>query len=86
MRVTGQEVKAKWIRIELKKVEMLPGGGQTNSYFDFVGQSPMTLWQSSEEYESLKPVSSLNPCGGREADETSSPAAIARHPIRDPYT
>lgn len=58
----GQGVKAKWVRVELKKVEMLPGGGQTNSYFDFVGQSPMTLWQSTEEYGVLEPVSGVNPC------------------------
>ncbi|EIW74023.1 hypothetical protein CONPUDRAFT_170398 [Coniophora puteana RWD-64-598 SS2] len=48
-----QGVKAKWVRIELKKIESLPGGGQANSYFDFVGSSPINLWQSNEEYSIL---------------------------------
>ncbi|KAG1865224.1 hypothetical protein C8R48DRAFT_772922 [Suillus tomentosus] len=54
VRVGPQGVKAKWVRVELKKIETLPGGGQTNSYFDFVGSSPINLWQSSEEYGLLE--------------------------------
>lgn len=54
VRVGPQGVKAKWVRVELKKIETLPGGGQTNSYFDFVGSSPINLWQSSEEYGLLQ--------------------------------
>lgn len=54
VRVGPQGVKAKWVRVELKKIETLPGGGQTNSYFDFVGSSPLNLWQSSEEYGLLQ--------------------------------
>lgn len=50
-------VKAKWVRIELRKVETLPGGGVANTYFDFVGQSPINLWQASEEYAMLETVS-----------------------------
>ncbi|KAH7921057.1 hypothetical protein BV22DRAFT_756639 [Leucogyrophana mollusca] len=53
VRVGPQGAKAKWVRVELKKIETLPGGGQTNSYFDFVGSSPVNLWQSSEEYGML---------------------------------
>ncbi|KIK92149.1 hypothetical protein PAXRUDRAFT_26807 [Paxillus rubicundulus Ve08.2h10] len=47
--------KAKWVRVELKKIETLPGGGQANSYFDHVGPSPISLWQSSEDYSVLQP-------------------------------
>ncbi|KAG2037174.1 hypothetical protein BDR03DRAFT_1010875 [Suillus americanus] len=54
VRVGPQGVKAKWVRVELKKIETLPGGGQTNSYFDFVGSSPINLWQSSDEYGLLQ--------------------------------
>ncbi|OJA13603.1 hypothetical protein AZE42_02737, partial [Rhizopogon vesiculosus] len=54
VRVGNQGVKAKWVRVELKKIETLPGGGQTNCYFDFVGRSPVNLWQSSEEYGLLE--------------------------------
>ncbi|KAL1743424.1 hypothetical protein HDZ31DRAFT_65031 [Schizophyllum fasciatum] len=50
----GQVIKAKWIRIELRKVETLPGGGQSNTFFDFVGPSPVTLWQSDDEYGTLR--------------------------------
>ncbi|KAH9930769.1 uncharacterized protein B0H18DRAFT_1116880 [Fomitopsis serialis] len=46
----GQGVKAKWVRIELKKVEVLPGGG---TFYDYVGQSPINVWQASEEYGML---------------------------------
>ena len=54
-----QGCKAKWVRIELKKVETLPGGGQGNTFSDFVGPSPVNLWQSNEEYSMLPTVSSL---------------------------
>ena len=52
-----QGVKAKYVRVELRKIETLPGGAQ-NSFYDFVGQSPINLWQSSEEYSMLQSVSS----------------------------
>ncbi|RPD66516.1 hypothetical protein L226DRAFT_566938 [Lentinus tigrinus ALCF2SS1-7] len=51
VRVGQQGVKAKWVRIELRKVETLPGGGAANTFFDFVGQSPIHLWQSPNEGE-----------------------------------
>lgn len=50
LRVGPQGIKTKWVRIELRKVETLPGGGQVNTFYDFVGQSPINLWQSSEDY------------------------------------
>lgn len=56
MRVGPQGCKAKWVRIELKKVETLPGGGATNTFSDFVGPSPVNLWQSGEEYSMLPTV------------------------------
>lgn len=54
LRVAPEGVKAKWVRIELRKVEVLPGGGVANTFFDFVGQSPINVWQSSEEYGTLQ--------------------------------
>lgn len=51
-------VKAKWVRIELRKVETLPGGGEANTYYDFVGPSPVNLWSTSDEYSLLRSVSS----------------------------
>lgn len=51
-------MKAKWVRIELRKVETLPGGGLANTFFDFVGQSPVNLWQSGDEYSTLSTVRS----------------------------
>ncbi|KAF5344155.1 hypothetical protein D9758_008883 [Tetrapyrgos nigripes] len=54
-KATGaQGVKAKWVRVELRKVETLPGGGTTNTFYDFVGPSPVTLWTSSDEYAVLR--------------------------------
>ena len=58
VRVGPGGVKAKWVRIELRKVETLPGGGLANTFFDFVGQSPVNLWQSGEEYALLSTVRS----------------------------
>lgn len=46
------------MRIELRKVETLPGGGLANTFFDFVGQSPVNLWQSGDEYSMLTTVRS----------------------------
>ncbi|KAH0826905.1 hypothetical protein J3R83DRAFT_4497 [Lanmaoa asiatica] len=54
VRVGPAGAKAKWVRVELKKIETLPGGGQANSYFDHVGPSPISLWQSSEDYSVLQ--------------------------------
>ncbi|EKM55270.1 uncharacterized protein PHACADRAFT_208784 [Phanerochaete carnosa HHB-10118-sp] len=56
VRVGPGGVKAKWVRIELRKVETLPGGGLASTYFDFVGQSPINLWQASEEYSLLSTI------------------------------
>lgn len=58
VRVGPGGVKAKWVRIELRKVETLPGGGLANTFFDFVGQSPVNLWQSGDEYSTLSTVRS----------------------------
>jgi len=55
--VGQQGVKAKWVRIELRKVETLPTGGLANTFYDYVGPSPVNLWQSSEEYAMLHTVS-----------------------------
>ena len=53
-----QGIKAKWVRIELRKVEIIPGGGEANTFYDFVGPSPVNLWSSPDEYSLLRSVSS----------------------------
>lgn len=56
VRAGQQGVKAKWVRIELRKVEVLPGGGQPGTFFDYVGQSPINLWAGPDgEYSVLRP-------------------------------
>ncbi|KAF9076725.1 hypothetical protein BDP27DRAFT_1413877 [Rhodocollybia butyracea] len=50
LRAGAQGVKAKWVRVELRKVETLPNGGVQNTFYDFVGPSPVTLWTASDEY------------------------------------
>ena len=61
VRVGQQGVKAKWVRVELRKVETLPGGGVANTYFDFVGQSPINLWQApGDDYGLLQTVSDVH--------------------------
>ncbi|KAF9268052.1 hypothetical protein L218DRAFT_954446 [Marasmius fiardii PR-910] len=54
VRTGPQGVKAKWVRVELRKVETLPGGGIPNTFYDFVGPSPVTLWTASDEYGLLR--------------------------------
>ncbi|KAF9473857.1 hypothetical protein BDN70DRAFT_885453 [Pholiota conissans] len=54
VRVPQQGVKVKWVRIELRKVETLPGGGPSNTFYDFVGPSPVNLWSTSDEYSLLR--------------------------------
>jgi hypothetical protein len=51
------------VRIELRKVETLPGGGVVNTFHDFVGPSPVNLWSASEEYGLLRSVSPALPAG-----------------------
>jgi len=54
VRVPAAGVKAKWVRIELRKVETLPGGGPANTFHDYVGPSPVNLWSTSDEYGDLR--------------------------------
>ncbi|QRV90142.1 arrestin [Ceratobasidium sp. AG-Ba] len=42
-------VKAKWVRVELRKIEVLPGGGQNNTFSETIGERPITLWASQQE-------------------------------------
>ena len=55
VRVGPQGVKAMWVQISLRKVEMLPGGGQ-NTFYDTVGAGPAFLWKASEDYAILNTV------------------------------
>lgn len=50
MRTPG-EIKAKWVRVELRKIETLPGGGLNNTYVDYVGGQPLALWSTKEGEE-----------------------------------
>lgn len=54
VRIPSQGVKAKWVRIELRKVETLPGGGTANTFHDSVEPSPVNLWTSPDEYTVLR--------------------------------
>ncbi|KAG8900983.1 hypothetical protein FRC01_009978, partial [Tulasnella sp. 417] len=54
LRPSGSSVKARWVKIELRKLETLPGGGQSNTYIDFVGESPVTLWQAKNEWDEIR--------------------------------
>lgn len=47
VRVGAPNVKAKYIRVELRKIETLPGG---NNFYDIVGSEPASLWTSGDEY------------------------------------
>ncbi|KAK2459509.1 hypothetical protein APHAL10511_008493 [Amanita phalloides] len=54
VRVPAQGVKAQWVKVELRKVETLPGGGAANTFYDVVGPGSLTLWASEgAEYELL---------------------------------
>jgi len=50
-------LKAKWVKVELRKIETLPGGGQANTYIDMIGESPLTVWQAKGEWDELQTVS-----------------------------
>ncbi|KAF8646944.1 hypothetical protein AX16_007036 [Volvariella volvacea WC 439] len=52
VRVPQQGIKAEWIRVELRKVEILPGGGPNNTFHDYVGPSPVTLWDAEKDVQS----------------------------------
>ncbi|KAJ7580857.1 hypothetical protein C8J56DRAFT_867136 [Mycena floridula] len=56
---TPLPIKAKWVRIEFRKIETLPGGGPTNTFHDYVGPSPVGLW-SKQEGEEWSLLSSLD--------------------------
>lgn len=58
MRVPTQGVKAQWVKVELRKVETLPGAGAGNTFYDIIGPGTVTLWTSGgAEYEILHAVS-----------------------------
>jgi hypothetical protein len=42
-------VKAKWVRVELRKIEVLPGGGQNNTFSETIGERPIALWSSNQD-------------------------------------
>lgn len=50
-------MKSKWVRVELRKVEVLPTGGAANTFYDFIGPSPFDVWRATNEYDILTTVS-----------------------------
>ncbi|KAG9035208.1 hypothetical protein FS837_001996 [Tulasnella sp. UAMH 9824] len=54
LRLGTSPVKAQWVKIELRKLETLPDGGQANTYIDLVGDSPITLWQAKNEWDEIR--------------------------------
>lgn len=86
VRLGPQGVKAKYVRIELRKVETLPGGGQQNTFVDYVGQSPINLWQSSEEFSTLHAVSVCETFALLWSIECSGRDSAARHSFLYPNT
>lgn len=60
VRTPAAGIKAQWVRIELRKVETLPGGGDRNTFYDYVGPSPVTLWTAPDGFNVLRTVSHLS--------------------------
>ncbi|KAG9035209.1 hypothetical protein FS837_001997 [Tulasnella sp. UAMH 9824] len=54
LRLGTSPVKAQWVKIELRKLETLPEGGQANTYIDLVGDSPITLWRAKNEWDEIR--------------------------------
>lgn len=50
-------VKSKWLRVELRKVETIPGSGG-NTFYDYVGPSPVDIWHAKEEWGVVQTVRS----------------------------
>lgn len=85
IRVPSTGVKAKWVRIELRKVETLPGAGPDSTFQDFVGPSPVNLWTSPDEYTILRSVCFLLFFFLWNTDPTPN-ALPARFSFPNPYT
>ena len=44
-------MKTKWVKIAMRKVELLPGGTLANPSPDFIGQTPQDLWTAQGDYD-----------------------------------
>ncbi|KAF9047876.1 hypothetical protein BJ165DRAFT_1368834 [Panaeolus papilionaceus] len=55
LKIPPEGVRAKWVRIELHRIERLPTsiGGSERRFEDCVGPGPVTLWSTVEEYTTL---------------------------------
>ena len=59
VRLGPQGAKAKYVRVELRKIETLPAP-PPNSFYSIVGsENPTVLWQASEEWGVLQTVSGI---------------------------
>ncbi|KAJ7599104.1 hypothetical protein C8J56DRAFT_182070 [Mycena floridula] len=48
---TAVPIKAKWVCVELQKVETLPAGTKTNTFHDVVDPGPLVLWSKLDTEE-----------------------------------
>lgn len=85
VRVASQGVKAKWVRIELRKVETLPGGGVGNTFYDLVGSNPLDLWTATGEYEMLHTVSCVSGTWGGGETDMNCPYGVASKIFRSQF-
>ncbi|KAF8577259.1 hypothetical protein K439DRAFT_1639867 [Ramaria rubella] len=53
VRLGTQAVKAKWVKVELRKIETIPSGNRGEEFVDLVGQGPITVWQAQHESDTL---------------------------------
>ena len=57
MRVADSHpIKAKWVHVELRRIEILPGGGQANSFSDVVRGGSFNVWSAKGEWEAITAV------------------------------
>jgi hypothetical protein len=56
IRMGQQPVKAKWVKVELRKIETIPYGSRGEEFVDLVGQNPVAVWEAREDHDALTNV------------------------------
>lgn len=71
----------------MRKVETLPGGGQANTFYDYIGPSPVKVWGSNEEFTLLQTVrrSLLRKALGLTLFWTFSKISLSQFVFLNPY-
>jgi hypothetical protein len=59
LRFGKEGLRAKWVRVAMRKVEMLPGGLAPGNPPDLIGQGPQTLWTAKDDHELVVSVRGL---------------------------